>query len=357
MHENLLPENFECRQQDLALAFLDTIYERGPMIGLLTGPAGCGKTHVLRRYQSECLSRHCARLERRRVIVWEDVVRRFRAAGFRTAEDAAWLKTHWPRWQNGRVSEPELVGLILRRGEERGIQLSKDLEGKDLEERPCPTPAFMTPSQATTPSGIIKLITRAVLKEMGPIWSCEDARNRLLVHLRRHPDTLLIVDEAQRLRPDVLNILREPYDDAGVSVVLVGTEDLEAKLMQRGAESLLSRVAIRERIEPLDNNQVHELLTGWDERLIRRIYVHTGGYFRRIVKLVSLADQIREANDEAKITEEILAEAALLIPDLLPDTSRMRGTMATKSASPGRGRPPSRAAAVEAPPTARQATG
>jgi len=204
---------------------------------------------------------------------------------------------------------------------------------------------------------MVKLIARAVLKEMGPIWSCEDARNRLLVHLRRHPETLLIVDEAQRLRPEVLNILREPYDDAGIGVVLVGTEDLEAKLMQRGAESLLSRVAIRERLEPLDSDQVHELLAGWDERLVRRIFVQTGGYFRRIVKLVSLADQIREANDEAKITEEMVAEAAVMIPDLLPDTSEMRLMMASKSASAARGRPPARAAAVEAPPAARQAAG
>jgi len=357
MQENLLPDNFECRQQDTALAFLDTIYERGPMIGLLTGPAGCGKTHVLRRYRSECFARHTARLERRRVIAWEDALRRFRAAGLRTAKDAVWLKAHWRRGQDGRVSEPELTSLIRERNEERGIHLPKNVEQKDPEERPCPAPAFMTPSQATTPSGIIKLIARAVLKEMGPIWSCEDARNRLLVHLRRHPETLLIVDEAQRLRPDVLNILREPYDDAGVGVVLVGTEDLEAKLMQRGAESLLSRVAIRERLEPLDSDQVHELLAGRDERLIRRIYVHTGGYFRRIVKLVSLADQIREANDEAKITEEILAEAVLLIPDLLPDTSHMRVMMASKSASAARGRPPARAAAVEPPPAARQAAG
>jgi hypothetical protein len=357
MRENLLPENFECRQQDTALAFIDELCERGPMIGLLTGPAGCGKTHVLRRYQGECFSRHCARLERRRVILWQDALRRFRAAGFRTAEDAAWFKARWPRGQDGRISEPELAGLIFSRNEELGAQPSKGLEGKEPEERPCPTPAFMTPSQATTPSGIIKLLTRAVLKEMGPIWSCEDARNRLLVHLRRHPETLLIVDEAQRLRPDVLNILREPYDDAGVTVLLVGTEDLEAKLMQRGAESLLSRVAIRERVEPLDSEQVHELLTGWDERLIRRIYAHTGGYFRRILKLVNLADQIREANDESKITGEILSEAVLMIPDLLPDTSGMRGGPATRTASPGRGRAPDRTAVAEAPAAARQAAG
>jgi len=357
MRENLLPENFECRQQDMALAFIDELYERGPLIGALIAPAGCGKTHVLRRYQSECERRHSARLERRRVIAWEDAVRRFRAAGFRTANDATWFKSRWPSTENARISEVELDERIHEHREEGEPLPTGILNKPPLEDRPCPTPVVMTPSQSTTASAMIKLAARAVLKLTGSVWCCEDARHRLLVHLRRHPETLLIMDEAQRLDARLLNVSREFYDDGGVSLLLVGTEDLEAKLMQRGAESLLSRVAIRERIDPLDSEQVHDLLTGWDERLIRRIYAHTGGYFRRILKLVNLADQIREANDESKITEEILTEAALMIPDLLPDTSRMRGAVATKTASPGRGRPPGRAAVAEAPPAARQAAG
>jgi type II secretory pathway predicted ATPase ExeA len=357
MRENLLPDNFECRQQDMALAFIDELYERGPMIGLLTGPAGCGKTHVLQRYQKESWDRHRARLRRRRVITREDALRRFRAAGFRTADDAAWFEEHWRREQDGRVSESELLSMIRERSEERGIELPEHLKVKKLEDRPCPQPAFMTPSQATTASGMIKLMARAVLNLRGPIWSCEDARNQLLVHLRRNQETLLIVDEAQRLKPEVLNIVREPYDDGGVSVLLVGTLDLEGKLMQRGAESLLSRVAIRERMEPLDAGQIHELLTGWDPRLVRRIYAHTAGHFRRIVKLVTLAEQIRQLNSEGRITDEILNEAVSMIPDLLPDTSRMRGTTTTKSALPGRGGTPSQPTAAEAPAVARRAAG
>ena len=95
MRKHLLSENFECRQQDMALAFIDELCERSPSIGLLTAPAGCGKTHDVMRYCSECEVRHSARLERRRVIAWDDAVRRFRAAGFRTADDATWFKNQW----------------------------------------------------------------------------------------------------------------------------------------------------------------------------------------------------------------------------------------------------------------------
>ncbi len=162
---------------------------------------------------------------------------------------------------------------------------------------------------------------------------------------------LIIVDEAQRLKIGPLNLLREIYDDGGATLVLAGTPDLEASLMCRGAESLFSRVALHYRMEPLSAEQVEKLLPGWEARLVRRIYAHTGGIFRRIENLVRLCEQIRAVNEEPRVTVEILDEAVRHIPDLLPGDVKGRAAAAAQAATSARAElvRPARGAAAAAP--------
>lgn len=330
MRPNTMPANFSTYQQDTAFAFFDEVYIRGPMIGALIGGAGVGKSHAEKMYKQQCRRRHLARLEGRRVIVRHDALRRFRAAGFQAPEDIEMFEGRWPKEDKSRRSEAEIIDMIHWMGRERDILL-KDLPQKSPEDqRPCPIPVIITPSQTTTASGLMKLIAREVLQLDGTIFSCEDARHRLLSRLIEQPGHYLIVDEAQRLRPEVLNVLREPYDDAQVSVVLVGTEDLKAKLHQGDAKSLLSRISIMEELRPLTEDQTIDLLSGWDQNLLRRVYAHTGGVFRRIENLARMCEQLCENNGQDKVTEEILNEAVQMVPDLLPDHSQMRFVLGRK---------------------------
>ena len=356
MRADLLPENFGCHQQDLVLAFLDEIYDRGPMIGLLIAPPGTGKTHALRRYKEECSRRHYERVESRRVIVRQDALKRFVAAGFQSKEDRAWFEDRWTEEKRARISDGELVALIHRRAGEK--RFSEGLfPKKSQEERPAPDPIIVTPSQTTTAPGMIKLMLRGVANWQGPIgWAAEEARNELLKKLR-HSGTLVIVDDAQRLKPEVLNICREPFDDAGVSVILAGTGDLELKLHQQDAKSLLSRVSIRERMEPLDGEQVKVLLEGWDDRLIRQVYENTAGIFRRIVHVVGLCAQIRDAEGMQKMTPQILAEALRLVPDLAPKRVPLAPDRRDRVVQAGRAALPVQAVVAQEPRAARQATG
>ena len=353
-----LPENFDCHQQDLIFAFLDEVYDRGPMIGLLIAPPGTGKTHALRRYRLECNRRHDERVESRRVIARQDAFKRFMVAGFRSKDDRIWFGDRWLENQKARISEGELVALIRSRASERGIP--KDLVAKDpfAEERPAPRPTIHTPSQTTTAPGMIKLLLRGVANWQGMIWSCDDARNELLEELRRpYRGHFPIIDDAQRLEAKVANVCAELLDDAGVSVVLVGTEDLESKLHHPDAKSLLSRVSIRERMGPLDSQQVKALLTGWDDRLIRQIYESTAGVFRRIVHVVGLCEQIRDAEGAQKVTAQILAEALRLVPDLAPRHAPLVPDRRERTVQAGGAAAPAQAIAAQEPRAARQATG
>jgi hypothetical protein len=134
----------------------------------------------------------------------------------------------------------------------------------------------------------------------------------------RSGNYLIIGDEIQRLKLAPLGVWREVYDDAGATVVLAGTPDLEANLARNGMESLFSRIGLHHRMEALTLEQVQKLLPGWEPAVHRRIYAHTGGVFRRIEHLVRLCGQICEVEEIPKVTMEVLGEAVRHIPDLLP---------------------------------------
>jgi DNA transposition AAA+ family ATPase len=351
-------ENVRTPQQDLAFAFLDEVYLRGPMIGALIADHGMGKTTAAKMYKTECEVRHWARLESRRVIVRQDVLRRFRGAGFKTSEDLRWFDRRCPIEGGRRYSEAEVIDLIRDRMEEKDLPAER-LPKVPLElDRPCPHPTIITPSQTTTPAGLIKLVAREVTGIHGLILSTEELRFRTLSKMRdRGAGHYVIIDEAQRLGPATLPVSREFFDDAGVSVSLLGTPDLLKNLHRGDAKSLLSRISIIEELRPLTEEQVATFLDGWDRRLARRVYAHTGGVFRRLEHLLQVSDQIRENNGERVVSEEILNEAVLLIPDLLPDTSGIRGITISKGASVAPGRRSAQAAIVEALPAVTQATG
>lgn len=70
-----------------------------------------------------------------------------------------------------------------------------------------------------------------------------DLYDRALEHIRQRP-FLLIIDEADRLRLDCFEILRDFWDDAKLPMLLVGNEVLTEKL-NRQHERLFRRIRLR----------------------------------------------------------------------------------------------------------------
>ncbi len=350
MSQRPLPENFACAQQEgLHALFDDAVFDE-PKIVAATGGAGCGKTHGCLTYQGRVHARHAARMAERRVITLADARDRFVQEGYRGAEDVKWLERAWRETVcRERVSEDELTALMQRRREAlpRLQQLSRNVS-----EPPCPRVVYVKPSQTTSEAAMMAILAEAI-SETPQAWrSAYYVRHVVLEHLQR-PGTkwLIIVDEAQRLKLAPLILLREVHDDAGAALALVGTPDLETNLHRRGAESLCSRVRIHYRMDALTFEQLRKLLAGWEAKLVRRIFGYTGGVFRRIESLVQLAEQIREVNDEPRITLEILDAAAANIPDLLAPADVRSEAVEAAATRADLARPGKAAAGAPAPET------
>jgi len=82
--------------------------------------------------------------------------------------------------------------------------------------------------------------------------------------------TVLIVDEAHHLSPDILEEVRlltnlETTDDKLLQILLVGQPELDQKLDSVGLRQLKQRIALRAQLEPLDANET----AGYIERRLQ----------------------------------------------------------------------------------------
>ena len=109
------------------------------------------------------------------------------------------------------------------------------------------------------------------------------ALNRFLIErLERDHPTLLIVDEAQNLSPDMLEEIRllsnlETPTSKLIQIMLVGQPELEDLLARPGLRQLRQRIVLRFRLRPFSADETASYV---EERL--RLAGHTGkGVFRR----------------------------------------------------------------------------
>jgi type II secretory pathway predicted ATPase ExeA len=151
--------------------------------------------------------------------------------------------------------------------------------------------------------------------------------NDFLVRTAQEGKSLvLIVDEAQNLRDDVLEMIRlfsnfETPRRKLMHIVLAGQPQLEANLSQPHLTQLRQRVSLITRLKPLQHEQVQEYvewrlkIAGADDRQIfgtealDLIAAHSEGIPRNINNLCFHALSLGFAKGKGTITREIAAEA------------------------------------------------
>lgn len=85
-----------------------------------------------------------------------------------------------------------------------------------------------------------------------------DLYDRAVERIRQRP-YLLIIDEADRLRGDCFEILRDFWDDVRLAMLLVGNEILTQKL-NRQHERLFRRIRVRFEQRPLREGELRQVL-------------------------------------------------------------------------------------------------
>ena len=135
------------------------------------------------------------------------------------------------------------------------------------------------------------------------------------------PTALLMVDEADRLKPAGLEQVRDIFDQGDMGVVLIGMPGLEKRLARY--PQLYSRVGFVHAFRPLSVAQVRDLLQRkWtpsgvtlpeagvtDEEALASIIRITGGNFRLLNRLLTQIARLVEINALQSITSEVVEAA------------------------------------------------
>ncbi len=132
---------------------------------------------------------------------------------------------------------------------------------------------------------------------------------------------LLIVDEADRLKPAGLEQLRDYFDRHPIGLILIGMPGLEKRLARY--PQLYSRVGFAHRYEPLSADELRFVLTHHWQRLgltltaddftdseaVAAVARITNGNFRLVQRLFAQITRILDINQLTTVTSEVVQSA------------------------------------------------
>jgi len=104
------------------------------------------------------------------------------------------------------------------------------------------------------------------LKNKNKITMLNELNRFLLEQLKLNNNTVLIVDEAQNLKPSLLEQIRllsnlETEKEKLLQIILVGQPELKEKLASRELAQLRQRISIRYHMLPLEKHEVNAYIT------------------------------------------------------------------------------------------------
>ncbi len=158
------------------------------------------------------------------------------------------------------------------------------------------------------------------LPELHPTYG-EVAREYIEKDLQlRDPTTLILIDEADRLRMASLEQVRAIFDAGEIGVILIGMPGLEKRLVRY--PQFYSRIGFVHEFRPLSAAQVRQLLEQrwtpsgvhlpeqpWAEEAVAAIIRITGGNFRLLHRLLTQMERILEVNQLHAITKAVVETA------------------------------------------------
>ena len=134
------------------------------------------------------------------------------------------------------------------------------------------------------------------------------------------PTTLILIDEADRLRMASLEQVRAIFDASRVGIVLIGMPGLEKRLTRYA--QFYSRIGFVHEFRPLGTTAIRRLLAQrwtpdgvnlpeqpWAEDAVAAVIRITGGNFRLLNRLLTQMERILEINSLREVTKEVVDAA------------------------------------------------
>ena len=134
------------------------------------------------------------------------------------------------------------------------------------------------------------------------------------------PTTLILIDEADRLRMASLEQVRATFDSGEIGVILIGMPRLEKKLARY--PQFYSRIGFVHEFRPLGISEIRQLLgQRWtppgvhlpqqplDPETVAAIIRITGGNFRLLNRLLTQMERILEINSLQKANKTVVEAA------------------------------------------------
>jgi DNA transposition AAA+ family ATPase len=134
------------------------------------------------------------------------------------------------------------------------------------------------------------------------------------------PTTLILIDEADRLRMASLEQVRAIFDAGEIGVILIGMPGLEKRLARY--PQFYSRIGFVHEFRPLDVAAIRQLLDQgwtphgvdlppqpWDAEAVAATIRITGGNFRLLNRLLTQMERILEINALQAVTKAVVEAA------------------------------------------------
>jgi DNA transposition AAA+ family ATPase len=164
-------------------------------------------------------------------------------------------------------------------------------------------------------------------------WLCDEKRQELRptygevakeynvkdAHIR-DPTTLMVVDEADRLRIASLEQMRAIFDEGEIGVILIGMPGLEKRLARY--PQFYSRIGFVHEFRPLASKEMRQLLEQrWtppgvhlpqepmDAETVAAIIRITGGNFRLLNRLLTQMERVLEVNALKHVSKAVVDAA------------------------------------------------
>jgi DNA transposition AAA+ family ATPase len=166
-----------------------------------------------------------------------------------------------------------------------------------------------------------RTLLRAILRELGATHVKErspiaDLAAMVIERMGDDPRRPLFVDEADKLVDrGMIEIIREIHEHTGAPVVLIGEEQLPAKLLT--VERVHNRVLDWFQAQPCDLDDARELAKAFcpkvavDENLLQHIVTMSGGRARRIVVNLARGAELARNKSARQLTLDLWGKTPL----------------------------------------------